>query len=218
MTLQADLFFSFRSPYSYLATPRLHALTREWDLAINLRPVYPIAIRDPGFFSREPAGWVPYLQRDVRRVAEYLDLPFRFPRPDPIVQDLETRAISPDQPYIRRITRLGVAAAKRGPQAGMDFILHVTAALWGERVENWHLDENLGPIVARAGLDLAELTAEIEADPDGFDALIEANQQALEDCGHWGVPTLAFAGEPFFGQDRIELALWTMKKAGLKPR
>ena len=83
MTLQADLFFSFRSPYSYLATPRLHALTREWDLEINLRPVYPIAVRDPAFFARNPPGWVPYLQRDVRRVAAYLDLPFGFPRPDP---------------------------------------------------------------------------------------------------------------------------------------
>ena len=31
-------------------------------------------------------------------------------------------------------------------------------------------------------------------------------QQALEDAGHWGVPTLVFDGEPFFGQDRIAIA------------
>ena len=218
MTLQADLFFSFRSPYSYLATPRLHALTREWDLEINLRPVYPIAVRDPAFFARNPPGWVPYLQRDVRRVAAYLDLPFGFPRPDPIVQDMQTRAIAADQPYIRRITRMGVAAARRGPAAGMDFILHVTHALWGERVQDWHLDENLAPIVARTGLDFETLKAEVEADPEGLDAVVQANQDGLDACGHWGVPTLAFEGEPFFGQDRIALAVWTMKKAGLKPR
>lgn len=218
MTLTADLFFSFRSPYSYLATPRLHEMTRTWDLEIALRPVYPIAVRDPGFFSRNPPGWVPYLGRDTRRVAEYLGLPYGFPRPDPIVQDRETRAIAADQPYIRRITRMGVAAARRGPRAGMDFILHVTAGMWGERVQDWHLDANLAPMVARAGLDFAALKAEVEADPDGLDAEVQANQDALEACGHWGVPTLAFEGEPFFGQDRVELALWTMKKAGLQPR
>ena len=59
---------------------------------------------------------------------------------------------------------------------------------------------------------------QVEADPEGLDAVVQANQDGLDACGHWGVPTLAFEGEPFFGQDRIDLAVWTMKKAGLKPR
>ena len=45
-----------------------------------------------------------------------------------------------------------------------------------------------------------------------------ANQAALEAAGHWGVPTLVFQGEPFFGQDRIDVALWRMQAAGLTPR
>ena len=49
MGLQADVFWSFRSPYSYLATRRYRALMEEFDLTINLRPVYPLAIRDPDF-------------------------------------------------------------------------------------------------------------------------------------------------------------------------
>jgi hypothetical protein len=32
MTLSIDLFWSFRSPYSYLATPRLVEMEREYDL------------------------------------------------------------------------------------------------------------------------------------------------------------------------------------------
>ncbi|HEY6964659.1 MAG TPA: 2-hydroxychromene-2-carboxylate isomerase, partial [Erythrobacter sp.] len=36
MTLQADLFFSFRSPYSYLAIGRYRAMAEEYDLAIAL--------------------------------------------------------------------------------------------------------------------------------------------------------------------------------------
>lgn len=218
MTLSADLYFSFRSPYSYIAAPRYEALTREHDLSIQVRPVWPAAIRFPDFFEKQNPLWLPYVLRDVRRVAAFNGMTIAMPRPDPIVQDMATRAIAADQPYIRRITHLGVAAARRGPDPSLRFARVVSHALWGENVENWHLDENLGPILARADLSLPELQAEIDADEAGFDAEIEANQQAQAEAGHWGVPCLVFDGEPFFGQDRIELALWTMKRAGLRPR
>src|SRR4051812_12898420 len=45
MTLSVDLFFSFRSPYSYLALPRVLKLVADYDLDLNLRPVYPLAVR-----------------------------------------------------------------------------------------------------------------------------------------------------------------------------
>jgi 2-hydroxychromene-2-carboxylate isomerase len=32
------------------------------------------------------------------------------------------------------------------------------------------------------------------------------------------VPTLVFDGEPFFGQDRIDMALWRMEQKGLTKR
>lgn len=51
-----------------------------------------------------------------------------------------------------------------------------------------------------------------------YDAAVAVNEAALEKSGHWGVPTFAFQGEAFFGQDRIDMCLWRMKKAGLKPR
>jgi 2-hydroxychromene-2-carboxylate isomerase len=54
VTLSFDVFWSFRSPYSYLATYKLVAIEREYDVAINVRPVYPLAIRTPDFFKRAP--------------------------------------------------------------------------------------------------------------------------------------------------------------------
>jgi 2-hydroxychromene-2-carboxylate isomerase len=44
MTLTYDLFWSFRSPYSYLVTPRLLEFERDFDVPANVRPVYPIAV------------------------------------------------------------------------------------------------------------------------------------------------------------------------------
>src|SRR5574338_1466158 len=50
--MQVDLFWSFRSPYSYLSTPRLVEMERHYDLKIHVRPVYPLAVRFGEFFDR----------------------------------------------------------------------------------------------------------------------------------------------------------------------
>lgn len=214
--LSADLYYSFRSPYSYLGAERYRQLTLDWDLQIGLRPVYPVAVRNPGFFKTINPLWVPYLLHDVKRVAEFNGIPFQFPKPDPIVQDMETRAIAAEQPYIYRLTWLALEAARRGK--GLEFACQIGHALWGEGIENWHLPENLAPIVARCGLDLAELETAIAGRDAELDAEVKANQQAEEDAGHWGTPCLIFADEPFFGQDRIDMAVWRMQQHGLQRR
>ena len=52
MTLRFDVFWSFRSPYSYLAGPRLLALTETYDVECVLRPVHPIALRIENYLRR----------------------------------------------------------------------------------------------------------------------------------------------------------------------
>ncbi|MFN2100432.1 2-hydroxychromene-2-carboxylate isomerase [Altererythrobacter sp. MF3-039] len=215
MTLSADLFFSFRSPYSYLSIGRYRAMTEEYDLVIELRPVYPLAVRQPDFFERNHPNWLGYTVRDMARVAQYYEIPFGRPVPDPIVQDPKTRVISGDQPYIQRITRLCQVALRRGKS--LPFAHEAAQIIWGG-AENWHEGEHLAGAAERAGLDLSELDAEVDAAPEQLDAEIAANQDALEAAGHWGVPTLVLDGEPFFGQDRIELAKWRMEQKGLTKR
>ena len=215
MTLSADIFWSFRSPYSYLATRRYRALADEYDLTLNLRPVYPLAIRQPDFFERNPPNWLRYVFTDVARLSQFLEIPIGPPRPDPIVQDIATRRIADEQPHIFRLTRLGQAAARRG--LSLAFADEVSRLIWGGTA-GWNEGEHLARAAARAGLDFAELEAEVAHEPDPLDAEIAANQAALEAAGHWGVPTLVFEGEPFFGQDRIDLAVWRMKQKGLERR
>ena len=47
-----DLYFSFRSPYSYFILPRIIELRDNYDVNINFKLVYPLAIREPHFFQR----------------------------------------------------------------------------------------------------------------------------------------------------------------------
>lgn len=216
MRLQVDVFWSFRSPYSYLATPRLVALKREYDLDLRFRPVLPIAVRIEGFFKNVNPMWAPYLLRDVGRVAEYNGMTIGWPRPDPIVQDFVTREVAKEQPYIHRLTRLGAAAADRG--RGIEFADEVSRIIWDGTVDGWDKSDHLAQATAKAGLDLSALDAEVSRDAARYDEIIAANQKGLDDAGHWGVPTMVFEGEPFFGQDRIDLLVWRLKQRGLRPR
>ena len=216
MTLSFDLFWSFRSPYSYLATPRLVEMEREYDLIINVRPVYPLAVRSGDFFEKQNPLWIAYLMRDTYRISQMLGLPYRWPRPDPVVVDPMTRAGVADQPYIHRLTRLGCAAAEAG--RGLPFLYEMSALIWSGKVDGWHQGDHMAQAALRAGLDLRELDAKITTDPDKYESIIQANQKAHQEAGHWGVPTCAFEGEPFFGQDRLDALLWRMKQRGLKAR
>ena len=208
--LSVDVFWSFRSPYSYLATGRLMALQEDLGLEINARPVLPLAVRTPEFFAQVNPLFPSYLVRDVMRLGEFLGIPIRWPRPDPVVMNPD-RTYPLEQPYIHRLTRLGVAAAERG--RGLAFLDEVSKVIWDGSIENWHEGDHLSSAAARAGLDLDELDRTIEGDPDHFVGAIEANQQALEAAGHWGVPTMVFNGEPFFVQDRIDLLVWRLQQA-----
>jgi len=216
MPLSVDLFWSFRSPYSYLATGCLRRLSEEYDFDLQVRPVLPIAVRLPEFFKRVNPLWPPYLLRDTMRIAQFNGIDYGWPRPDPIVQDFATREVAAEQPYIYRLTRLGVAAVER--RRGLQFIDEVSQIIWNGRIVGWNEGSHLAEASARAGLDLAELDAAIGAAPERFDRVIADNQAALEAAGHWGVPTMVFEGEPFFGQDRIELLVWRMQQRGLQRR
>lgn len=216
MTLSYDLFWSFRSPYSYLVTKRLVALERDFDVQCNVRIVYPIAVRTPEFFDNNDPLWVQYLIRDAFRTAEFLGLPLNWPRPDPVVMDYATRTYPKEQPYIYRLSQLGQLAAERGK--GLAFIDEVSSLLWGGSVTGWNEGDHLAQATARAGLDLADMDAALATEADRLDAAITANQVAQREGGHYGVPLMVLDGEPFFGQDRFDQMAWRMKAKGLQPR
>lgn len=216
MTLEVEVFWSFRSPYSYLATPRLTEIAARYDVDLQVRPVYPLAVRVDGFFKRQDKRWPFYVGRDCLRTAQMLGMTFGGPRPDPILMDFATGDVAKDQPHIRRLTHLGQAAVERG--RGLPFIAEVSRMIWGGQTDGWDQGDHLAQATARAGLNLAELEETIAHDADRLEAAIQASHERLEAVGHWGVPTMVFQDEPFFGQDRIETLLWRLRQHGLAER
>ena len=216
MSASFDFYFSFRSPYSYLATPQIEALARRFDVTARMRIVLPIAIRIPGFFKQVNPLWPPYLLRDTFRVSQMHNIPYRWPRPDPIVMDMSTREVSPEQPYIHRVSRLGVAAERMGK--GLAFVRAASHAIWSGEVDNWHEGDHLTHALESAGLDAAAAEGMVAEDESRIDAEIAANEVAQRNAGHWGVPLFVFNNEPFFGQDRIDHLIWRLRQTGVAER
>ena len=216
MTLSVELYWSFRSPYSYLVTKRLVALERDNDVAIDVRVVTPIAVRQPEFFANSDPLWFGYLMRDCHRTGEFLGLPFRWPRPDPVVMDMATRTYPKEQPYIHRLSRLGQLAAERGK--GLAFLDAVSELIWNGATDNWHEGEHFADAAAKAGCDLAEMDSVLAREGERLAAAIARNEAEQRIGGHYGVPLMVFQGEPFFGQDRFDQLVWRLGQAGMTAR
>ena len=206
MAQRVDVFWSFRSPYSYLATRRLVELEAETGADIRVRPVFPLAVRTPDFFKTVNPLFPAYVLRDAKRVADHQGLPFHWPKPDPVA--MNRGPSEAEQPIIYRLTRLGTEAARIG--RGLAFIDEASALIFGG-TEGWDKGDHLAQAAKRAGLDLAALEAAVSADPARYDSIIEENQASQSAAGHWGVPLMVYEGEPFFGQDRIDLLRWRMR-------
>jgi 2-hydroxychromene-2-carboxylate isomerase len=156
MTMAFDFYFSFRSPYSYLATPMVEALMQRYDFAPRMRVVLPIALRIPGFFKTVNPLWPPYLLRDTFRISQMHNIPYRWPRPDPIIMDIGSGEVAAEQPYIHRVSRMAVAAEHA--DRGFQFVRAGSRKIWSGEVDAWHEGNHLADAATEAGLDARALT------------------------------------------------------------
>ena len=175
-------FFSFRSPYSYLAGPRAFELARRHDVEIDFRGVLPMAMRGQAV----PLAKRLHTLRDTKREATRLGLPFgrvHDPIGDGAVRCLRVSEHAKDVGLIE------------------PFVLTASRAIWGEAVEVAS-DEGLRRVCERAGLDWTACRAAID-DP-AMAERVQANTDELAGLGMWGVPVFTLGDECFWGQDRIE--------------
>lgn len=209
-----DIYWSFRSPYSYLAIDRLASIVTDFDLDYEFRFVRPLAMREPTFFERNRPQWLPYLIKDVMRESARLGIPFAFPRPDPIAMNMATGKVDAEQPLLDRLMDLGIAAEETA-KAGLAFARSVSRRIWGG-VENWPDETIMREAASEAGLALADLDRWARANADRIKAVIARNEEA-QMAQHWGVPLMVLDDEPFFGQDRLDSLVWRLEqKASVK--
>ena len=215
--MKIDLYFSYRSPYSYLILPRMLKLKEKYDIEINFKVVYPIAIRMPEWFEGKNFFTFFFFKMiDMRLQAKKLGIPFTSRlKPDPIRQNIMTGKISSHQPYIFDICHLGQMAQMKG--VGMEFAFEVSSLIFGG-VENWNTDENLSEAAKKVGLDLIQLRESGNVHEEEIIGQIKQNQVDQLNAGHHGVPLTVIGDKHFFGQDQFDKIMETLKENGLKER
>ena len=168
-----DVFYSYCSPYSYLAIQRLSDWAEEDEIDLEIRPVLPLAVLDPTYFVDANSLMVPYVTMDVERNTNFHKIPFKWPNPDPIVIEFDPVHILTEQLYIHRLTRLGLEAGRQNHS--LEFTREVATLMWSGSVDSWTDGNHLADAVDRAGLDLAEMDQVIEEDPDSYITAIKKN-------------------------------------------
>lgn len=206
-----EIYYSFRSPYSYLAVDRLIRIAEDYSVEIDFRLVRPLALREPDFFQRARKQFMPYLMKDVFREAEQLGITVTPPNPDPVDMDMTNGKVAPDQPIMERLMALGVAAVEAGQ--ALVFAQAIGRTQWGG-VQDWHKDDALQETLGAAGLDFDALSGWAAQNGEAIQTTIDRNEAAQLEH-HWGVPLMVLDGEPFFGQDRVASLIWRLDKLGL---
>jgi 2-hydroxychromene-2-carboxylate isomerase len=186
-----DFFFSFRSPYSAIAAPRLFELSRLTGVPVRLRYILPMVMRGLPV-PREKRF---YIAADVAREAFVRGTPFgRFNDP------------------VGRPTERGLAVLHLAEKLGRGeaFVLSFMRGVWAEGIDAGS-NRGLRTLAERAGIPWADVrTALGDA---SWRPVAERNRQELLALGLWGAPTFHVRDLTVWGQDR----LWAVQEELLKP-
>jgi 2-hydroxychromene-2-carboxylate isomerase len=176
-------YFSFRSPYAWLAYHRLERALGDLPVTVRRVPLPP-----PEAFPNDPAA-IPaklrYLRADIERMAAAHGLPVRWP------PTIDTAWARPHAAYLH--------AADQG--AGDRFALAAYAARFSEG-RDLGSDDTLRRVAAAADVDPA--VALRAADDPALHERVTLGLFIAAGEGVFGVPTFLYRGRCFWGNDRLE--------------
>lgn len=184
MTQKIELFYEFRSPYSYMAYTQL----LDMDVAIALRPMQLLKVMDrvgnvPTTITCKAKGH--YARVDLARWAQRYGVPLN--PSDMRVNDGEA------------CSRAVLAADSPADAAAITLALY--RAIWSEGKTLATTDDILA-VIAAAGIDPAPIATRIDA-PEVV-AQLAANTDEAVERDVFGSPTIFVGDAMFFGNDRLD--------------
>lgn len=191
--LTCEMWFSFRSPYSYLALEQIESVLAPYEIPLVLRPVAPMVARGLAV----PSVKRMYIVHDAKREADRLGISFGE-LCDPLGEGVDNC--------------LAIAhwANKRG--AALAFAKSAMRGIWSEaRDASAYVD--LRHLVERAGLPWEEARVAI-GDPDAMKAAT-TNAADLAVISLWGVPSFRCGDFIAWGQDRLPLLADRLRRHAL---
>lgn len=175
-----EMFYSFRSPYSYIALKRSFEIADAFGLKLEVKPVLPMVMRGMAV----PKPKLLYIAKDACREAERLRISFgkMF---DPVGLGAE------------RCMAAFYYAKAQGRER--DFLQAAGKAIWAEGIDV-ATDEGMEHVAERSGLFWPELKAALTL--DDWRSKVEEHRQIMTEAGVWGVPSFKIGEIALWGQDR----------------
>jgi len=199
MSKTLDYYLALASPWTYLAGPRLDALIKRNQLAVNVKPfdlMRIFAMIGTKIVRERPAQIQRNRLNELRRWRDHLGMKLT----------LEPKFFPVDQ---KPASRVVIAAIEAGAD-GLAMSNRVLKAVWAEERDIADR-ETLAAIVKDAGLDAKAVLA--KADSPEIAAVFERNTEDAIANHVFGSPTWIFAGELFWGQDRLEFLSRAVERA-----
>jgi len=196
---QLEFYFDFSSPYGYLASFRIDDIAAKHGRSVTWRPyllgaVFPVS-------GMKPLVQIPlkntYSLHDLNRVSRLYNIPFQLPDPFPI----PTQAAG----------RVFYFLDDSDPELAKIFAKAAMTAYFAENVDI-RTRETVADIAAKAGGDHEACLAAIN-DPVYKDRLKNETQTGI-DRGAFGSPFVFVDGEPFWGNDRLEMIDAWLERGG----
>lgn len=175
-----EMYHSFRSPYSYLALPRIFEIADAFGITLDIRPVLPMVMRG----LPVPRQKILYIVKDASREAERLGIPFGN-----VCDPLGTGA--------ERCIAVFYYARSQGKQR--EFMLSAGRAIWSEAIDV-ATDDGMRVATERAGLFWPDVLEAMSR--EDWRENCQKNRDALTEAGLWGVPCFVIGDVALWGQDR----------------
>ncbi len=184
-----EMWFSFRSPYAYLAIAQLQQWRKTGEnFEVLFRPVLPMVMQGFPVPSRKKM----YIVRDAAREARRLGIPFGLIA-DPLGIGAE------------RCLAVCAALYRHSPntEQAFDFAVAASAGIWSEGIDVASND-GLMLLASRAAI-APDIVNTAVQDLDAGISMAESNRALLVDAGVWGVPSFRCGNFVTWGQDRLEM-------------
>ncbi|MDX1694350.1 MAG: DsbA family protein [Ketobacteraceae bacterium] len=181
-----EFYFSFRSPYSYVAAERVFKLVELYKIPLEIKPVMPMVTRG----IPAPKLKRTYIVHDAKREANRFDIPFG-------------KICDPLGEGVNNCMALFTYARQQGKDK--EFIAATSTGIWAQGMD-MSQPGNLRKIIKKIGLDWNQAKAHLTAD---WQPMAEGNRNDLEALGLWGVPSFRYGDLVIWGQDR----LWALEDA-----
>lgn len=197
MTATVTVYTDYKSPYAYVANAALYRLEQEFDVALDWLP-YTLNIDSylDAVDVRTAHNWrkVRYAYMDARRFANEQGLTVKGPK----------------KIYDTRAAQTGMLFAKQHDcvRAYSDEMFE---RFWNHTIE---IEDQAAveEVLANAGAPAGEFRAYLEGAGGGEHDRIRAE---AEEAGVFGVPTMVFADELFWGGDRVAMVRERLTAQGL---